>query len=68
MISICTKVCIAGPEFSLGLQTSKYKNLKLEGKIDGTDIDKDKFKDDSKRTGLNLAFKAVPAIRLGWKF
>ena len=57
-----------GAEFSLGLQTSKYKNLKLEGKIDGTDIDKDKFKDDSKRTGLNLAFKAVPAIRLGWKF
>lgn len=57
-----------GAEFSLGLQTSKYKNLKLEGKIDGTDIDKDKFKDDSKRTGLNLAFKAAPTICLGWKF
>ncbi|WP_455496797.1 outer membrane beta-barrel protein [Coprobacter sp.] len=57
-----------GAEFGLQLKTLKYKNPELEGKIAGTDIVKDDYKDDSKRTGLSLAFKAAPSIRLGWKF
>lgn len=57
-----------GAEFGLQLKTLKYKNAELDGKIAGTDIVKDDYKDDSKRTGLSLAFKAAPAIRLGWKF
>ncbi|WP_297929463.1 outer membrane beta-barrel protein [uncultured Coprobacter sp.] len=57
-----------GTEFWLGLQTSNYKKLGLEGKIDGTDIDKDEYKNDSKKTDLELLFNVVPSIRLGWRF
>lgn len=57
-----------GTEFGLGLQTSKFKNVEIEGKVAGTDIDKKAYEDKSKRTSVNVAFSAIPAIRLGWRF
>lgn len=57
-----------GAEFGLQFRTTKYKNLGIEGKVAGTDIKSEDFEDTAKRTSLSLAFKAVPAIRLGWKF
>ena len=57
-----------GAEFGLQFRTTKYKNLGIEGKVAGTDIKSEDFEDTAKRTSLSLAFKAVTAIRLGWKF
>ena len=57
-----------GTEFGLAIQSSKFKKLEIEGKVNGTDINEEAFENNSKRSSVAVAFNAIPAIRLGWRF